>query len=60
MYKIQRHSFQDYWCLFKDKRPKGLIIGDARISRALKKVGINKDFTNLVANIRSKEKKDKA
>jgi hypothetical protein len=44
--KKQRHSLQDYWYLFEDKRPKGVIIKDIRIKRVLKKVEKNKDFTD--------------
>jgi len=43
---IRGHSIRDYWCLFKDKRPIGVIIGDTRIKRALKKVEKNKDLAN--------------
>jgi len=57
---IQGHSLRDYWCLFKDKRPAGVIIGDARINRVLKKVEKNKNLTNQVAKIRLKEQEDKA
>lgn len=39
----QGHSLRDYWYLFKDKRPKGVIIGDTRIKRVLKKVEKNKN-----------------
>jgi hypothetical protein len=53
--KKQRHSLQDCWYLFKDKRPKGVIIGDARIKRVLKKVEKNKDLTNQVIKIRLEE-----
>jgi len=35
---IRGHSIWDYWCLFKDKRPVGVIIGDAHIKKALRKV----------------------
>ena len=42
----QKHSLQDYQYLFKDKRPKGVIIRDTRIKRVLKKVEKNKDLTN--------------
>jgi len=52
---IRGHSLQDYWCLFEDKRPAGVIIGDARINRALKKVEKNKNLANQVAKIRLKE-----
>ena len=45
-YRIRGHTIWDYWCLFKDKRPIGVIIGDTRIKRALKKVEKNKDLTN--------------
>ena len=44
--RIQGHSIQDCWCLFKDKRPTGVIIGDICIKRVLKKVEKNKDFIN--------------
>jgi hypothetical protein len=44
--RIQGHSLWDCWCLFKDKRPIGVIIRDIRIKRALKKVEKNKDLTN--------------
>ena len=43
---IQRHSIWDCWCLFKDKKPAGVIIGNIYIKRALKKVEKNKDLTN--------------
>ena len=52
---IQGHSIWDYWYLFKDKRPVGVIIGDVRINRALKKVEKNKNLTNQVTKIRHKE-----
>jgi len=44
--RIQGHSLWDYWCLFKDKRPVGVIIGDICINRALKKVEKNKNLAN--------------
>ena len=44
--RIRGHSIWDYWYLFKDKRPIGVIIRDARINRALKKVEKNKDLAN--------------
>ena len=43
---IRGHSIWDYWCLFKDKRPIGVIIRDIRINRVLKKVEKNKELTN--------------
>jgi len=43
---IRGHSLLDYWYLFKDKRSIGVIIRDAYINRALKKVEKNKDLTN--------------
>jgi len=43
---IRGHSLRDYWCLFKDKKPIGVIIRDTRINRALKKVEKNKNLTN--------------
>jgi hypothetical protein len=43
----QGHSLQDYWYLFKDKRPEGVIIRNTCIKRVLKKVEKNKDFTKL-------------
>jgi len=52
---IRGHSLWDCWCLFKDKRPAGVIIGDARINRALKKVEKNKNLANQVVKIRLKE-----
>jgi len=45
-YGIRGHFLRDYWCLFKDKRPIEVIIGDARINRVLKKVEKNKNLTN--------------
>jgi hypothetical protein len=54
------HSLQDCWYLFKDKRPEGVTIGDARIKRVLKKVEKNKDLADQVAKIRLKEQEDEA
>ena len=48
------HSLWDYWCLFEDKRPVGVTIGDTRIEKALRKVEQNKDLADLVAKIRLK------
>jgi len=56
---IRGHSIRDCWCLFEDKRPVGVMIGDARIKKALRKVEQNKDLTDLVAKIR-REQEDKA
>ena len=53
-YGIRGHSLWDYWCLFKDKRPTGVTIGDTRIEKALRKVEKNKDLANLVTKIRRK------
>ena len=53
--EIQKHSIQDYWCLFKDKRPVGVIIKNTHIKRALKKVEKNKDFIDQVIKIRLEE-----
>jgi hypothetical protein len=52
---IRGHSIRDCWCLFKDKRPIGVIIGDVYIKRALKKVEKNKDLANQVIKIKLKE-----
>ena len=38
IYRLKGHSLWDCWCLFKNKRPTGVIIGDIYIKRALKKV----------------------
>jgi len=57
---IQKHSIQDCWCLFEDKRPAGVIIKDAHIKRALKKVEKNKDLADQVTKIRCGEQEDKA
>jgi len=35
---IRGHSIWDYWYLFKDKRPAGVMIGDTYIKKALRKV----------------------
>ena len=43
---IRGHTIQDYWYLFKDKRPIGVTIRDIYINRALKKVEKNKDLAN--------------
>ena len=57
---IRGHSIRDCWCLFKDKRPAGVTIGDARIKRVLKKVEKNKDLADQVAKIRREEQEDEA
>ena len=46
VYRIQGHSIWDCWCLFKDKRPAGVTIGDAYIKRVLKEVEKNKDLAD--------------
>jgi hypothetical protein len=51
----QRYSLQDYWYLFKDKRPEGVIIKNAHIKRVLKKVKKNKDLADQVIKIRLEE-----
>ena len=58
--RIQRHSIQDCWCLFEDKRPAGVTIRDACIKRALKKVEKNKNLADQIAKIRHEEQKDEA
>ena len=52
---IRGHSLRDCWCLFKDKRPAGVMIEDIYIKKALKKVEQNKDLANLVVKIRLKQ-----
>lgn len=56
---IRGHSIRDCWCLFKDKRPEGVTIGDTYIEKALRKVEQNEDLANLVAKIR-REQEDEA
>ena len=58
--RIRGHSIQDCWCLFEDKRPAGVIIRDACIKRALKKVEKNKDLADQVTKIRHKEQENEA
>jgi len=58
--EIQGHSIWDYWCLFEDKRPAGVIIKNACIKRALKKVKKNKDLADQVIKIRHGEQEDEA
>jgi len=57
-YEKRGHSLWDYWYLFKDKRPKGVTIGDARIKRVLKKVEKNKNLADQVAKIRLEKQED--
>jgi hypothetical protein len=57
---IRGHSLRDCWCLFEDKKPAGVTIGDARINRALKKVEKNKNLADQVAKIRLEEQEDEA
>jgi hypothetical protein len=57
---IRGHSIRDCWCLFEDKRPAGVTIGDARINRALKKVEKNKELADQVVKIRLEEQEDEA
>jgi len=59
VYGIKRYSFWDYWCLFEDKRPAGVIIKNTCIKKVLKKVEKNKNLADQVTKIRCGEQEDK-